>query len=221
MGCQAQCCACLSLSRVLRVGQQLPWGHTAFWDSVGVSAVGFWQLVAGARWHHSPHCRLWKSQVCKVGVQDPESETECPPAAAGACVTWARATLGREQEGRLGLASAVLCQWLGHSCLLRPGLVIAQQQQALAKRPAPHSLSGSVSAVATNPQMARDASGLLQLSEQVSWIRRSWIGNLGIVWEVQVPFMRWGSLSLPWVHSLPWASVFTSEKWAQPFSNPI
>lgn len=47
---------------------------------------------------------------------------------------------GREGKGgRLGLASAcgchllvsLACGWLGHSCPLGPGLVIAQQQQAL------------------------------------------------------------------------------------------
>lgn len=40
-GYQARHCACLSLSRVLREGQQLPWANTAFWYSAGVPAAGY------------------------------------------------------------------------------------------------------------------------------------------------------------------------------------
>lgn len=83
------------------------------------------------------------------------------------------------------------------------------------QRPAPHFLPGSVFAVATDPQMARGAVGLFQPSEQVSWVARPWTGNLGIVWEVLVH-----EVGFP-VHSLPWASVFTSRKWAKLFSNPM
>lgn len=61
------------------------------------------------------------------------------------------------------------------------------------QRTVPHSLPVSVSAVSTNSQMAGGAAGLLQPSEQVSWVGRPWTENLGVVWEVLVPFMRWGS----------------------------
>lgn len=40
-GYQAGYCACMSLSKILREDQQLPRGHTAFWDSAGVPAAGY------------------------------------------------------------------------------------------------------------------------------------------------------------------------------------
>lgn len=132
----------LCLSELVKDSQRGPAAaldHKASWDSAGVPAAGCLdghtsnrQLLAMAGWH----------QVCRVGVRHPESGTECSPAAAGACVTQARATLGREQEGRLGLAPAVPCQQLGHCSPLGPArLGDCTTATGSSQRPAPHSLS--------------------------------------------------------------------------------